>query len=410
MRPQPTLLAKRLHITWILLAGSLVLHSLSPQANAQEAIEPTTQASPDEEASSQPTSAPAKAKKRWIVVPLPILYASSDVGVGGGLQTTVYDRLGNQKPYRVRYEFTADASSRLNRNFVFGIDKLGLLGGNLRVAATANFNRSPLTEFFGIGNETIKDQTLVEEGFYLYDRTQFGAKLSLRYRLDNVYSLRVLVSEQLYTMRAEPDSALRTEAPAGEDGGNLFFVGFGAIRDTRNSEAWPSKGGFSELSVRAAPPGLSSDPYAAVGLIARRYVSPFSRLVLAGRLAADFQFGDPSFFVQEVMTLDGIVGVGGGNSARGFSRARFTGKAKAIAGIEARATILDMKRFNWGLAAFADTGRALADYSAPLNGLGLHTGFGGGLRAMYEDAFVVRIEAAKSDEDFRIYFLIDHPY
>src|SRR6185503_16428179 len=82
-------------------------------------------------------------------------------------------------------------------------------------------------------------------------------------------------------IRPYPGTLLQATQPVGLAGGKSGQVLLGALWDTRNDEADPSRGGLEEVSLRLASPATLSD-YSYLGVTAseRRFFSVGRHVVL----------------------------------------------------------------------------------------------------------------------------------
>jgi hypothetical protein len=127
------------------------------------------------------------------------------------------------------------------------------------------------------------------------------------------------------------------------------------------------------------------------------------------RGVGDLLVGDPPFY--ELAKYDDTSALGGAKGVRGVPAYRYHGKLKVFGNVELRSRLVDFSLFSqrnsFGLVAFADGGRLLADYpyDSELDGvpqadegLGLKFGLGGGLRLYGGRSFVVRADVAWSPD------------
>ena len=128
--------------------------------------------------------------------------------------------------------------------------------------------------------------------------------------------------------------------------------------------------------------------YAEAGAILRGFVPLVGPLVLAGRLVANFQFGDVPFYdLFQAGPFDQKEMPGGSAGIRGVPVGRYLGPIKVIGNIELRAMFFEFtvlkQKFSIGNDVFFDTGRVWSNYSfnSPLDGsgIGLKYGVGGGI-------------------------------
>jgi outer membrane protein assembly factor BamA len=351
---------------------------------------------------------------------VPAIVASSDDGIGGGIQVDVYDHHGGQKPFHAWYELVVLATSRKEQTYSFFMDRPGLFGGDYRLIIDGGYNRTPRAQYYGIGNDTERDRDLEDARFYEYDRGDLGGKATLRRKLGHGFQAVGLFYAHRFFVKAPPGNFLAQDNPTGVHGGFIGMFGVGLARDTRDNESWPTRGGFDEISARIAPGPAAFAPFGGVGLYVRRYYKLTPKLIFAARGAIDFMGGDPAFFSMENLGLSTEAAVGGSSTLRGLPRSRLLGKAKMLLAGELRFLPFEIHPFHAnvriGGAAFVDTGRVLGNYDEPIfgpdhKGLDLSIGEGLGFRIVYENDFVIRIDFGHSSEDLaRSYLDTGHPF
>jgi outer membrane protein assembly factor BamA len=200
-----------------------------------------------------------------------------------------------------------------------------------------------------------------------------------------------------------PGSLLEAEHPPGTDGGDELDYGFGVLLDRRDKEVVPTRGYLLEAATRGSVAGVGSG-HSYIGGTARAlgFVPIGSRVVLGARIEGDIlTAGTPLFELSRFGGVDPVEGVGGERSVRGLPKARFIGRAKALASAELRVKMLDARLLerivSFGLVAFLDTGRVWQLQGNDGNFFDFHSGAGGGLR-LYKDEFLIRFDVGTSLE------------
>lgn len=152
-----------------------------------------------------------------------------------------------------------------------------------------------------------------------------------------------------------------------KDGGSHTFLKAGLSWDTRNFEANPMSGMWTEAMVLTAPSILSNTNYSftTLAFIHRQYIPIVAnKLTFAYRL--DYQptiAGELPFYALPIIHGSRITnyGYGGGESIRGVMRNRLMGKDVFYANFEIRWMFAESKigkaNMEWGLTPFFDTGR-----------------------------------------------------
>jgi outer membrane protein assembly factor BamA len=162
--------------------------------------------------------------------------------------------------------------------------------------------------------------------------------------------------------------------PQEAGGGSLTFLKLGLIYDTRDNEAAPNKGIWSEIMVMAAPTFLGNSPYAFVKLeiTHRQFISLVRKyLVFAYRLNYQGTIGGTSpYYIDPYMFSSWSLstkpdGLGGARTMRGVLRDRVVGDGVALGNIELRwkfwRTHFLKQNLYFGLVGFLDGGMVVQD-------------------------------------------------
>jgi len=167
------------------------------------------------------------------------------------------------------------------------------------------------------------------------------------------------------------------------DGGSLKFIKLGLIYDTRDIEANPSKGIWSEAIVMSAPSFLANkeNSFTKLSLIHRQYFTILEdRLTFVYRLGLQTTIsGDAPFYFQPMMissyspsTL--TEGLGGSKSLRGILRNRIVGDGFTYGNFEFRYKFLKFNKFKQNiylaLNPFLDAGMIIKEIDMSVLNLG----------------------------------------
>ncbi|WP_428261106.1 Omp85 family outer membrane protein [Haliangium sp.] len=416
-------------------------------------------------ADTTPTDAPdvamkkdagGKDPKRLEFGVLPALTYDSDRGVGFGAIGTLARFHPGFRPYRWRLEFLVYATAKSSpdggtelayHDDYLILDQPGLLDNKLRVKSQVGFRRFSTSGYYGLGNAT-EELDDVDDRFYQYDRIYPFALSNGRFELwdrstdehtrrleafggvgfwynrINLYEGSLLEQHKALAEMDTPDGHVLDTLLDGTDDHNLLMFTGGLLFDTRDHEYAPTRGTFTELSVRASPGIDAGLTFAGASLITRWFQSLYGdRLVLAMRATGDVLFG--SVPVYELAAVGGFTrdgAPGGGTSVRGVALSRFHGKIKVIGNVELRAQFLPFsiagQRFNLGAVTYVDAGRVWADYEqVEFMGEKLDdalpnfaVGVGAGLRLRWGETFIVRADPGYSitEETLGIYISINH--
>jgi len=210
-------------------------------------------------------------------------------------------------------------------------------------------------------------------------------------------------------------------------GGNVTYLKAGAVYDTRDNEANPNKGLWSEALIINAPGFLGNDyGYTKLLLTHRQYFTLLpDRLSFAYRLSYQSKIAGIMPFYMLPYAIDSKAtnnGLGGSKNIRGVLRNRVVGDGVAFGNFELRSkffkTVIFNQNFYLGLNAFLDMGvvtkayEFIPDYISHLtpeqsellsNGTdeSLHLSYGGGIRFVINSNFIIAVDyglAAKKDD------------
>ena len=203
-------------------------------------------------------------------------------------------------------------------------------------------------------------------------------------------------------------------------GGNTTILKTGIIYDTRDNEANPMKGMWTEALLLYAPSFLSTgSTYLRYALTHRQYftlvpdrLSFVYRMSYQGKLAGTMPFYMLPFTFNTApnYTRDGL---GGNQTMRGIIRNRVVGQDFFYTNIETRWKFYRGVIFNQNiylaLSAFIDAGMTTRPYKTDLSGVPaeylswfdqgqetLHTSAGGGFRVVMNENFIVAVDMGKA--------------
>lgn len=369
-----------------------------------------------------------KNKTQWAGVP--IIGGNSDFGWGGGALLSA-TRPSSSNPDS--NEWSAEVAAVA----MFGVDPFeprfqdyylkaifdDALGTGLRLTLRPSFTQVGGVNYYGLGNAAprggtgLPDPNGPDRSYYDYTH----ADGTLRAFLSHDFSHRIRLSAGMIWsyvwMDVAENSRLSQDAREGTDEVRSLLTGlddhiFGAFVwslefDTRDSEVNPHHGIYQTNTFTFAPGGAGSFTetwgrgfFAFCGF----HELVRDRVVLAGRLLVDVLTGTPP--VYELSRFDNYSNAFGGEKGiRGIEAQRYYGKVKAIANFESRVTLFDFDLIGHETLIFTqffDVGRLWAEFGASdaLDGtdLGLKYSVGGGLHLLFDDSFVVALDAGWSPD------------
>ncbi len=380
-----------------------------------------------------------KSPNRWYAVPN--VGFDTDDGLGFGARGELAVTAPGHDPYKMAFVLHIFATLRGYHHHRFRFDRTGLgPGGRLRVTTHVAWRQWLNDGYWGIGNGTTRERAYTESfgeddvrrKRYRYTLFQPFIHVTLRARMTSRWSLFAAVNAKYSIIETYEGSLLAEHQPYGMDGGMTILLSGGFIYDSRQPEVDPKSGVFAEVSGRTAGP-LPGGAGAFGGVFAslRGYWSVAPWCVLAGRVMGEMLFGQIPFY--EMVHWGGsvpVMGFGGFETIRGISFGRWHAPGKAIVNAEARFYVLSHTIFKrpmvWQIALLADAGivwGAGDDATAGAAELPLHPAGGLGIRVIFEETFVGRIDAGVgvdpvTEEDgsitheptFGIYFMFDHAF
>ncbi len=207
------------------------------------------------------------------------------------------------------------------------------------------------------------------------------------------------------------------------DGGSINYLKAGLKYDSRDQNACPTKGIFTEAVIQTAPKFINQEfPHNKMAVIHRQYFTIAKDLLFAYRLDYQMTLGNSKvpFFAQPELITSYLIaasnqGLGGKSSLRGVLRNRVVGDAVGFGNFEFRYNFL---RFEWlkqnfyiGTNVFFDSGiilkpiemnlndlseADLAKYFSPYESGKLHSSAGIGLKIGWNENFIISADFGKA--------------
>jgi hypothetical protein len=370
--------------------------------------------------------------RRYEPAGFPLIGGDSDIGFQFGAVGTLSYFANGVQPYQWNMDVLLSASVKQGPNgaeiaqqsYLWQIDVPNLYGGILRINPEVSYNHTINYGYFGLGNASSgappppsnPNPDRYHEWIDSIAQVRSSARVAIRGPLSALFAVQYLyVGPGIYA-----DSVLMRDATAAPKPGgapliygtrplSLPSIAGGFVYDSRDNEVFAHKGMLHEIGVRLEQ-GIPFDAnvrYAEAGAILRGFVPLGGPFVAAGRLVANFQFGNVPFYdLFQAGPFDQKEMPGGSAGVRGVPVGRYLGPIKIIGNVELRALLMQFtvlkQKFTIGNDAFFDTGRVWSDYSfhSPLDGhgVGLKYGVGGGIYVLWGQAAMLRIEAAYSPD------------
>ncbi len=285
-------------------------------------------------------------------------------------------------------------------------------GPDTRFSFYIEYKRYLVDDYYGLGNRTERRPEYLDPGHpdyrekLYYSFKQRWPSLFIYYQTPFFLNhIRNLFSVGFYDRRIEAyprPNKLREDSPPGINGGRTHVFQYGLIYDTRDEEAVPHRGAWSELLVEFSTPLLgSSYEYVRFTMTDRRYYSIHPRLVYAHRILFEPILGDVPFYDMAIInsSYQRHRGLGGAGSMRGIPRLMFVGQHKLLGNFELRIETVSLTILEQPLTAFihffTDVGRVwLKDEAIVLRDL--HASYGAGLHIRWKKDLVGAIDIGRS--------------
>jgi len=328
-----------------------------------------------------------------------------DDGIYLGGQVEVTKQGFRKDPYRLRHYISASRALRTSSyRFTYEGDFIKTVGEHdllLRGDVRAPIN---VTNFFGLGNESVFDENKPgEEKYYRARYNSADASILLRRQLQSWMRVNYgLTFEGFRVDNKENEGKYVNETGVnGLDPATLYkgktFIGPHLKLDinSKNNPVLPTRGFTMDLNVRPLF-GLNTNSgnLTKIDFDMRVYASLFSlpRFVVATRLGYGRIIGDFDF--PQAYYLSGT------ENLRGYRRDRFGGRIMAFNNTEVRIKLLEFSTYlfpgSFGVLAFNDVGRVWMDGE---NSTDWHVGNGAGIWVAPIRRFVITALATRSKEE-----------
>lgn len=340
---------------------------------------------------------------------LPVVSLDSDDGFGVGARAELYRDREGYEPYLEAWMIHAHVTLTGYQHHRMRYDRLW---PHARLTVNLAYRKWQNAGWYGLGDGwRVVDPP--NPKFQRYILQQPFGRVTVRHDLTGPLQAFVALDLDVTTIRTHPgESALLDQAPNGMDGGPQLEGLAGLIVDTRQPEISPVRGVFAEVSGRVGarlPMIAPRGSMFGVMALAKGYQQLTPGVVFAGRVMAERLWGDVPFY--EMTHWGGstpIVGMGGAETIRGLNSDRFHAPGHAVANAELRVDAFTLHVRKAPLVAeavpFVDAGTTWGtDRPERMEtcGVCLHPSAGLGLRAVYDEAFVGRLDFAIAPDAVR---------
>ena len=395
---------------------------------------------------------PDNAKKGWTFGALPAVSYNSDLGFQyGGIVNFFHYGNGENYP-KYNHSLYLEISrytkgSGINR-FFYDSDKLI---PNLRITTDISWLTDKALDFYGFnGYEAVYNPEWEDENnpkyksrvFYRHDRDIFRIMTDLQGSFKNT-NIRWLAGVAFMNYKTAPvdiealNKKKDKEDPlpnvpglydnfiewgiikqTGNNGDWINNLKVGIVYDTRDFEANPMKGIWSEMLFFGNPiNGLTDEPFTKISITHRQYftlkpdkLAIAIRLNYQGTISGKVPFYMQPYIISSFTNTSNSDGLGGSRTIRGVLRNRIVGDGIVLTNLEGRWKFWHTKLFKQnvylGLNAFWDSGKVVKNIKVDTSNVPedqyqyyfddkaeqLHHSLGGGLRLVMNENFIVAVD------------------
>jgi hypothetical protein len=352
---------------------------------------------------SKDTSAYSYDMKRFAYntfFPIAYLSYNSDNGLGVSLGASFVNHKFGKPDFSSKHSFGVGATTESNFDFSYtGRFRYFIGKWDLEVNGVLGLP-SRFENFFGLGNNSIKDEDLFGNNYYRsrFDTYQLG--LAITQEVFDKNTLTISTRYENFDPEVSSNSFIATlpsDVIAGLNELTVVTTGFEYKFDLRDRAALPENGtslqlGYHHGFIDAVGFGNGYDQFQGT---AEYYKStknskPFTLgLKVGGSMSSD----EVPYFKR--------VYLGQNDNLHGFVKNRFTGKSNMFINSELRWQITSVRRafvpFKFGVRAIFDAGRVFDDADINDN---VHQGYGAGIYFVpVSEKFAINITAAFSEEE-----------
>ena len=310
---------------------------------------------------------------------IPLVNFSSDDGAGYGLRASLFDYDGVSIPYRRATSVQAFFSTKGKWTHRFYVDIPSVRPGQ-RLEIEALYEKEDFANYCGGLTDDALDALSREQRTF----KQNYPKLRLMWVRDIHLPWRVRAGFQVGRNRVTPNAdvgnILSGAAPPGVDGGTHFQVNAALRYDSRDDYNNSASGVLEELLVEY---GLGDGfNWRKVTYEHRHFLPLREGWTVAHRFTAGLTFGDVPFYE--------AFGLGGSNTLRGLSAARWRGEGQILLNAELRwrgLRLSENRNIYLGALLFGDVGQVFSRADGPSMD-DWQAGVGAGLRFHWHSTIV----------------------
>lgn len=408
---------------------------------------------------SEPDSTARETKEGWTFGALPVIAYDTDRGLKyGGLANFYNYGDGSTFPdyQHSIYMEVSRTTKRSGVNQLLFDSKHIIPNSSVRFTIDLSYFTEKSLDFYGFNgyqsrfNEDLtieNNNDYISRMFYRYERDLFHFSLHMQdYINDSKFKWLAGIEHFNHNLNAfdydeynkgtDPEDQLKDTTTLYElynrwglipekdqEGGKVNYLKGGLIYDSRDQEANPMKGIWSEVLFAGAPSflGNKENTYLKLAAIHRQYFTLVPddlnlaiRLGYQGTIAGKSPFYMQSYLLSSFTQSVNVEGLGGGKSLRGINRNRIIGDDIVYGNFELRWKFLRKKIFNQhlyiALSSFWDTGKVVDPISVDKSKIPeqykdqlfsdsmdkLHSSVGMGLHFALNYNFIVAIDYGKA--------------
>lgn len=323
--------------------------------------------------------------------------ANNGFQIGGGVSFTLKEKYGKQD-FASKHSFSIATSTEDNNIFKYKgrwhhiIQKWDVQGGLL----LANHNN--LVNFFGVGNNTEKIDSLNAIDFYKTTYNSYEANLGLVRDFWKKSSVSFGVEYQKNEAQISQNTILFSDASNntfGKNNTNILISAAEIDIDFRDKSDLPEKGIRAFVNYKNGVLTNSDGSYNIASGFLEHYFSVYlpSPITLGLKIGGSLSEGEIPFY--------NLVYLGQKSNLRGYKNNRFTGKSTVFTNAELR---IQLAKFNsgfvpmkLGIKGFFDAGRVFSDFDTSDK---WHNAVGGGFYWVFlDEQFTLNISVAHSEEE-----------
>jgi outer membrane protein assembly factor BamA len=307
--------------------------------------------------------------------------------------------------YDAAFNFDGGITARGSR-YVAAQFKAPNLWQGWRLSVLGVAERQVRYGFFGLGNETVKDDDLVtEENPFLYRmrRSRYRGSVEVTRHLKGALQLALLTEyEHTHFTSLPGQSAFVSTFPSGELDQDDVTGRLALIYDTRDNEYNTQRGLLLEAGTQV---GSGGDGYTRQYAMFRGYLPLREGTVVAARIGGSGMGGTPPLDARFVLPgwENQVPVIGGEYSNRGLDTGRLTGTGTLFGNLEVRHDLLSLGDLGAvTLLGFVDVGRVFEEESFRLTTEDMKVGAGGGvaLRILRASIFVFNFAGGSEGFNF----------